>query len=158
MSFDASTVEVRHLAEPDIDALIEIGESLAEAPRWSREQYVDALWLGSARRRVSLVACNGRSGEVVGFAVAGLVPPEAELESIAVARDAQRHGLGRQLLIALVGELTHAGVEELLLEVRASNVIAIRFYEAQNFKQTGVRARYYADPEEDAVLMALQIA
>lgn len=157
-SFDSSAIEIRPLAQSDIDTLIEIGESLAEAPCWSREHYEEVIRAGSARRRVSLVACDGQSGKVVGFVVAGLIPPEAELENIAVARHAQRCGLGRRLLTALVGELKQACIEELLLEVRASNHTAIRFYRSQNFKQTGVRARYYADPEEDAVLMALQIA
>jgi ribosomal-protein-alanine N-acetyltransferase len=58
----------------------------------------------------------------------------------------------------LVTRLGTLGTVELHLEVRASNLAAIRFYQAQNFKQTGARPRYYADPEEDAVLMTLRLA
>jgi ribosomal-protein-alanine N-acetyltransferase len=87
-----------------------------------------------------------------------LIPPEAELESIAVARNVQRHGIGRRLLHALTRELQHQGIEELLLEVRASNLPAIGFYRTANFKQTGIRPRYYIDPQEDAVLMSLRFS
>jgi ribosomal-protein-alanine acetyltransferase len=98
------------------------------------------------------------SGRVVGFAVVGLVAPEAELETIAVGAEARRRGVGGLLLRALVEELRKKRVTELILEVRASNRAALGFYRAQGFKETGRRLRYYADPEEDAVLMGLNLA
>jgi ribosomal-protein-alanine N-acetyltransferase len=44
------------------------------------------------------------------------------------------------------------------LEVRPSNHAALAFYRAQGFAVTGRRPRYYADPVEDAVLLALNLA
>jgi ribosomal-protein-alanine N-acetyltransferase len=52
-------------------------------------------------------------------------------------------------------ELSAAGVSEVILEVRASNAAAVGFYRALGFAENGRRARYYADPEEDALLMRL---
>lgn len=157
MSRERDEVEVRPLREADLERAFEIAQSLKAAPDWPRHFYVEALQPESSRRRIALAAADRRSGELIGFTVASLIPPEAELESIAVVAPGQRCGVGRQLLAALVEELQRAGVEALLLEVRASNLAAIRFYESQNFKQIGVRKRYYADPEEDAILMSLQI-
>jgi ribosomal-protein-alanine acetyltransferase len=94
---------------------------------------------------------------MVGFAVAAVVAGEAELETIAVAADGQRRGVGGLLLRALVDELKTAQVSELHLEVRASNQMALGFYAGQGFKEAGRRPRYYADPEEDAVLMRLRL-
>ncbi len=108
-------------------------------------------------RRTALVARDTGSSEAAGFTIASLVVPEAELETIAVSAERQRQGIGSRLLDALIHQLEAAGVAELHLEVRASNLQAIRFYESKNFKQTGVRPRYYADPEEDAILMSLRI-
>ena len=96
------------------------------------------------------------SGPVVGFAVASLVAPEAELETMGVASEGQRRGVGARLLQALVEELRAERVTELMLEVRASNCGALAFYRALGFRETGRRPRYYADPEEDAVLMGLR--
>jgi ribosomal-protein-alanine N-acetyltransferase len=157
MKIDVEMIEIRNLCEADLDAVLGIAEILEQAPQWPRSLYEEALKPDSPRPRVALVACDTLTGEAAGFAIAALVSPEAELETIAVAGYAQRRGIGRRLLSALVTELSHAGIEKLLLEVRASNRAAIRFYESANFKQIGTRVRYYADPEEDAVLMSLQL-
>lgn len=157
MSFDDDGIEVRRLREADLERVVEIAQSLKEAPDWPRHLYVDALRPESLARRLALVATDRKSGEVIGFAIASTLPPEAELETIAVAAHAQRCGIGRRLLVALVDELQQAGVEALLLEVRASNAAAIHFYQSQSLKKTGVRKRYYADPREDAVLMMLRL-
>jgi ribosomal-protein-alanine N-acetyltransferase len=43
------------------------------------------------------------------------------------------------------------------LEVRASNLAALRFYEQHRFQVTGRRPRYYTAPIEDALLLSAQI-
>jgi [ribosomal protein S18]-alanine N-acetyltransferase len=164
MNFDLDRLEIRPLDAADLDEILAIAEALEEAPHWPRARYEELLPAGDlfsdqiSRPRIALAARDTRSGEVLGFVVASLVHSEAELESIAVAAPAQRHGIGRRLLASLVTRLGTLGTVELHLEVRASNLAAIRFYQAQNFKQTGARPRYYADPEEDAVLMTLRLA
>jgi ribosomal-protein-alanine acetyltransferase len=94
---------------------------------------------------------------VVGFAIASLVTPQAELEMIAVASEAQRQGIARRLFVALTQELRLAGVTEIILEVRISNQSALSLYRQSGFRETGLRRGYYADPVEDAVLMSLSI-
>jgi [ribosomal protein S18]-alanine N-acetyltransferase len=164
MNFDPDRLEIRPLQADDFEQVLAIAEIVEDAPHWSRahfEEFLpgDNLSLGQpSRPRIALVACDPRTGQISGFVFAGLVPPEAELESIAVAQTAQRRGVGSRLLASLVTRLRALGTTELHLEVRASNSAAIGFYLAQNFIQTGVRPRYYADSEEDAVLMTLHLA
>jgi len=98
-----------------------------------------------------------QSESVVGFLVASVLPPEAELESIAVVAEGQRHGVGQRLLAALVKELSAARVCNVILEVRASNRTALEFYHAEGFVENGRRRGYYADPVEDAVLLGLRL-
>ena len=45
--------------------------------------------------------------------------------------------------------------KDLILEVRTSNGAAQGLYRAGGFVECGRRLRYYADPEEDAVLMRM---
>jgi ribosomal protein S18 acetylase RimI-like enzyme len=97
-------------------------------------------------------------GPVCGFLVAVLLAPEAELETIAVAENEQRRGVGGFLLRALTEVLRTEEVSDLILELRFSNRTALGFHKAQGFEETGRRPRYYADPEEDAVLMRLKLA
>jgi ribosomal-protein-alanine N-acetyltransferase len=85
------------------------------------------------------------------------LPPQAELETIAVASQNQRQGLGRLLFDALSLELHKEGVAEVVLEVRASNRAAMAFYRSAGFGQKGIRRSYYVDPVEDAVVMGLRL-
>jgi ribosomal-protein-alanine N-acetyltransferase len=84
-----------------------------------------------------------------------VLPPQAELETISVLAREQRRGIGRRLFFALVDELRAVGVSEFILEVRTSNRTALGFYRSLGWREAGRRPRYYADPEEDAVLMSL---
>jgi ribosomal-protein-alanine N-acetyltransferase len=141
----------------DLDRVMEIAESLKEAPQWPRSAYLAALDPEAAPRRIALVVEEPAACMVAGFAVASLLPPEAELEIIAVAPTAQRRGLARQLFFSLATELRTAEVIGVMLEVRATNQPALEFYRRLGFVETGHRPRYYHDPVEDAILMCLRL-
>ena len=85
------------------------------------------------------------------------ITPQGELETIAVAAGDQRRGVARRLFAAMVEKLRVAQVTEVMLEVRASNCPALAFYHAQGFVETGRRPRYYADSQEDALLLGLRL-
>jgi ribosomal-protein-alanine N-acetyltransferase len=95
------------------------------------------------------VAAGGR---LVGYAFAGLVAGEAELLLLGVHPDSRRLGIGAGVLSALCERLRDAGADSIYLEVRRGNQAAIRLYENFDFAPTGVRAGYYADNGEDAML------
>jgi ribosomal-protein-alanine N-acetyltransferase len=150
-------INIRRLAESDLPDVLRIAKSVNEAPRWPRQTFVEMLSGEFLSRRIALVAADAGSGEALGFAVASVVPPEAELENIAVALAHQRRGIGRQLLTTLIRQLRHAGIDTLHLEVRASNRSAIGLYNSFGFSETGRRPRYYSGPVEDAVLMTMHL-
>jgi tRNA threonylcarbamoyladenosine biosynthesis protein TsaB len=150
-----SGILVRPMCLADLKEVLEIAESLMEAPRWTRANYVAALDSNALPRRIALVTEGAQPGKVTGFAVASLLPPQAELETIAVAAESQRRGMGRQMLDEMVEKLRLAGVREVILEVRASSQPALGLYRRLGFVETGRRPRYYQAPEEDAVLMSL---
>jgi ribosomal-protein-alanine N-acetyltransferase len=143
---------IRALEEPDVDMLAAIAAELEQAPQWPRGVYA-SLFESVGRERIVRVAEEAGSGRVIGFAVARLIPPEAELESIAVAGEFQRRGLARGLFLALEAALGRSGVTEMVLEVRAGNGAALGLYRSLGFAEEGRRKGYYADPVEDAVLM-----
>jgi [ribosomal protein S18]-alanine N-acetyltransferase len=150
-------VRIRPMSASDLERVVEIAASLPAAPQWAAPVYRAALDPSHAPRRIALVAADPASDAALGFLVASVVAPEAELETIAVARQGQRRGVGARLLRSLVDALRPEHVNQLLLEVRASNRAAVAFYRALGFRDAGRRARYYADPEEDAALMALRL-
>jgi [ribosomal protein S18]-alanine N-acetyltransferase len=148
-------VRIRSMEAADLDRVIEITAALEDAPQWPRRTF-EAVLEPSSAERIALIAEDSRIG-VVGFVVAGLVPPEAELESIAVSAGYQRQGVARRLFEAMTVQLRHAQVCEVLLEVRGSNQAARGFYASIGFSEEGLRKSYYADPVEDAVLMRLKL-
>jgi ribosomal-protein-alanine acetyltransferase len=153
----AADVRIRAMCANDLPRVIDIEQGWKELPHWSRAAWDRVVDPGAARSRVAVVAEDPQSGAVQGFAVAAISAPQAELESMAVTAQWQRQGVGSQLFDALADQLRQAEVWELFLEVRESNQAALGFYRGLGFTESGRRTRYYADPEEDAVLMRLRL-
>ena len=61
-------------------------------------------------------------------------------------------GYGRLLMERLLREAEEENVEDITLEVRASNAPAIALYEAYGFQKEAVRKNYYSGPTEDALI------
>jgi ribosomal-protein-alanine N-acetyltransferase len=145
-------IAVRSMHAEDLDRVLAIAVALPTAPHWSRQVYLDLLNPSAHPPRLALLA--EFAGRIAGFAILSILGPEAELESIAVAPEAQRQGVGRALLHAAFSASLSAGAATLLLEIRASNTSAAALYRQTGFRETGRRPGYYTDPKEDAILMA----
>jgi ribosomal-protein-alanine N-acetyltransferase len=159
MSSAGAEFSIRRMTAADVDRVMEIAQRLKDAPQWPAAIYLAAVVPEAPPRRAALVAqeTNASSRAVLGFAVASVLAPEAELETIAVAPEHQRRGVGARLFAALVEELNAARVTDVHLEVRCSNSSALAFYHALGFDVSGRRPRYYADPVEDALLLRLSL-
>jgi ribosomal-protein-alanine N-acetyltransferase len=157
VKLDTESKQIRLMAAADLAQVTAIADALPKAPHWPRSTYLKVVDPSSEPRRIGLVAAGSQSGTIFGFAIASLVPPQAELEIVAIAPQSQRQGIGAQLLVALMAALRASGIHELLLEVRASNHAAISLYGRVGFTRSGLRTGYYAEPVEDAVLMRLPL-
>lgn len=148
-------VRLRSMRIDDVGRVLAIELSLRDAPHWPRTAYLTAIHPEGVPHRVALVAENDLTRTVVGFAVAGLTGTQAELETVAVASDQQHQGIGSSLLSALIDHMKAISASDFILEVRASNHTALSLYRRLGWSQAGRRVRYYADPQEDAILMRL---
>lgn len=94
--------------------------------------------------------------EVVGYAGVGRMGPAAwpeyEIRTIGVAPEAQRRGIARMMMDAIV-ELADSHDAPIFLEVRVGNDPAIRLYEAYDFVINGLRRNYYQPSGADAHTM-----
>ncbi len=97
---------------------------------------------------------------LAGFAVGKIVmaAASAELESVVVRVSARRTGQGAALCSAVIEWCRSQGVASIELEVRSANIAAKGLYERFGFVEEGVRRGYYRDPEDDALLMRLNLA
>jgi ribosomal-protein-alanine N-acetyltransferase len=161
MSSEVEPVVIRPMTGGDLNQVLAIAAGLKEAPQWPRSVYegiVNAVEGGfGPPRRIALVACDADSGSVAGFAVASLMPPEGEVETVGVVSEFQRRGVGRRLVNEIGKIFRVRGITKVLLEVRDSNLAAKALYGSLGFKEMYRRASYYVDPIEDAVLMCLDL-
>lgn len=91
--------------------------------------------------------------EIAGYCVLRVLADEGELQRIAVFSEYRRQGVGRKLMEAMLAAAREEGASSVSLEIRESNVGAMRLYEEYGFCQEAVRKKYYQEPEEDAVIM-----
>jgi ribosomal-protein-alanine N-acetyltransferase len=88
----------------------------------------------------------------VGYAGLWFGVDEAHVTNIAVAPDARRQGIARELMLHLAETAIERGCGAWTLEVRVTSVGAQRLYELFGFETAGVRQKYY-DNTEDAIVM-----
>jgi ribosomal-protein-alanine N-acetyltransferase len=144
------------MTESDLDSVLAVEASLVSAPHWNLSAYRAALDVNASPKRIAMIA-KADSKIVAGFIIGSLVFPLAELESIAVAIDFQRQGLGRQMLNCWLAHTRAAGAEQALLELRASNQQALSLYRSTGWIEVGRRRDYYSAPREDAIVMRLSL-
>lgn len=109
--------------------------------------------LDSAHTFYVAARADNRLVGYAGVARLGNRPPyEYEIHTIGVDPNHQGHGIGRQLLNAL---LARADADEaaVFLEVRTDNATAISMYETAGFAIIGLRKRYYQGSGADAYTM-----
>ena len=125
-------------------------EAAVQSFPWTLKNFEDALDAGYE-------AWVLRTEEgLQGFSVTMIAPDVAHLLVIAVARDTQRRGFGRQLLEHVTQLARAAGTEGIVLEVRPSNQGALAFYRVEGFVQIGLRRDYYPAAKgqrEDALIL-----
>ncbi len=119
---------------------------------WSERFFRQEMQVECAR---SLLAES--QGRIAGYILFWLLPGEIDIHNIAVHQDFRRRGLGRGLLENVIAKARERGSTRITLEVRKSNAVAQRLYQAVGFAVSGVRRGYYSDDGEDALLMTLEL-
>ena len=139
---------VRPLGPGDLPVILAIQAGSPEAAGWSAGDYARAA-RGEFPAWVAEV-----SGSVLGFLVARQMVDEIEILNLAVAPAARRAGVASSLLQEALSTGRSLGARRAFLEVRESNRVAQLLYERHGFSICGRRPKYYADPVEDALVLA----
>jgi ribosomal protein S18 acetylase RimI-like enzyme len=143
-------VTVRPMSASDIAAALFILEESPQAAKWSGGALLDASSRG--------IAWTGEVDELVaGILIGRVAADEFEIQNLAVAMAHRRQGVATRLVGAALESARIGGSVKAYLEARASNEGAIALYSKMGFRISGRRAKYYCDPLEDAVLLALDM-
>ena len=145
-------VVIRPMRPLDVLEVVAIERASYQFP-WSDGIFRDCLRVGYICR----VVTAGR--QVMGYGVMSVGGGEAHILNLCVAEAFRCRGAAKKLLICLLERAHAAGMSEAFLEVRPSNVMAIRLYQSLGFEQVGTRRGYYqaVTGREDAAVLKLSL-
>ncbi len=138
--------EIRRLSYPDLPQVTAIERRVFPTP-WSLAMFVLEL---SKPSGICLAALS--EARLIGYLICSRYDTVWHVMNVAVDVDRQRAGVASALLAELYTRVDDPDAR-FTLEVRRSNLQAIRLYERQGFRAAGMRRRYYQDNGEDALVM-----
>lgn len=144
-----SAVIERATAADDLDAVAALEARCFTNP-WTREMLARELAQSDvAQLYVLRLPDHG----IAAFCSCWIVVDELHINTMAVANEHRRRGLGRRLMRHVMADAAARGARRATLEVRRSNLAACRLYEALGFRVTAVRSGYYTEPDEDGLIL-----
>ena len=144
---DNDILIIREANNDDIEAIYKI-ESESFGNPWSK-----TLLANEIQNDSSLVLCAVIDNAIVGFGSLMEVYDEIHITNLAVVPGHRRKGIGRRLLSELINKKSSEDINDVILEVRVSNLPAIALYGSYGFEPLGIRKKYYEDEKEDALVM-----
>ncbi len=82
------------------------------------------------------------NGNIVGFAGVIILPDDVEITNIVTKKNERKKGIGKLLLDKLI-QIAFELKKDISLEVNEKNEAAINLYKKAEFKEVGIRKKYY---------------
>jgi ribosomal-protein-alanine N-acetyltransferase len=151
----APVVRTRRMTLADLPGVMEIEKEAFTNP-WSLEMVKKELtqeW-----STVLLLEESTPWGwELRAFGIFWIVADEVHVLNVATHVASRRKGYGRRLMDEVLAVGRSRSCRIATLEVRRSNVAAITLYTQLGFRTVGMRPSYYADNQEDAAVMIMDL-
>lgn len=132
--------EIKSILESDFDEF------------WNYEALNDELKSPFSK----FIVARNLDNSIVGYAGIKVVLDEADLMNIVTRKNMRGLGVASSMLEYIISYCRQNEIKKINLEVNSSNSIAINLYKKYNFKEVGLRKKYYNNTY-DAILMNLSI-
>ena len=151
---------IRHCGPSDLPSVVEI--NIASLPEHYSDYFFESILkelpesfivAETNQKVVGYIMCKIEFG-FSNFRKLGFVK-KGHVVSVAVLPEHRGKGIGRSLLLEAINGLAFRKSDEIYLEVRVSNDLAVRMYQSLGFLIKSRLRSYYRDGE-DAYLMALE--
>lgn len=139
--------DYRLMTEQDIEQVAEIEKSIFSIP-WSKKSFEESL---KNENTVYVVACKDE--EIVAYCGIYISLEVGDISNVAVKTEYRRKNVAEKMLLYLLYLSKQKGVMDVTLEVRETNVAAIKLYEKMGFDEAGIRKNFYEKPTENALIM-----
>jgi ribosomal-protein-alanine N-acetyltransferase len=146
------TNKIDFFTKEDLGGIVKI-ENKCHLTPWTNKNFIDS------HDAKNLFKVLKDETDIIGYYIALFASDECELLNITVKSELQKNGFGELMLKDLFNECRNAKIMNIFLEVRRSNLLAIRLYKNNGFNEIGIRNNYYQNRggKEDAILMGLAI-
>jgi ribosomal-protein-alanine N-acetyltransferase len=147
-----SRLVIEDLAPDDVAEVLAI-ETVSYTTPWSEILFMNEIFKPGSMPKVA------RLGEkIIGYICSNHVLDEGHILNVTVHPEHRRQGIAAGLVKHMLGILGEKGCRVVFLEVRISNEAALGMYGKTGFRAIATRKRYYTSPDEDAVVMSLNIS
>lgn len=138
-------VEIKFADLEDLDFICKIDmESFSD--KYSREYFFCCI----VNKNIFVAKIRDR---VIGFILFTILFDESEILKIAVDRDYRHLSVGTMIIEKYIEFVNLDLSRKLMLEVRESNIFAIRLYEKFGYEVVRKIKNYYSNPAEDGLFM-----
>jgi ribosomal-protein-alanine N-acetyltransferase len=144
-----SKIVIRKMCRSDLDIVSEL--AMLANPFATKEKYRKHI-LDELKENPDLSFVAVENGRVVGYVQAEVRNDQAVLEDIAVAKEYQGKGIGKQLLNKELKVLKRKSARTVLAEVHYKCASAIPFYYKHNFRITGFVQDYFGIGHDTVIL------
>lgn len=145
---DPLEVVISPMRRRHLPSVLRIEKQVYPRP-WTMSLYLGEMSLGASRCYV-VARHNNR---VVGYGGFMLNLDECHITTVAVEPTVHRAKVGTRVMLVLASRAVARGAKSLTLEVRVTNRAAQELYRRFGFAPAGVRKGYYAEVNEDALVM-----
>ncbi|MBS3757446.1 MAG: ribosomal protein S18-alanine N-acetyltransferase [Desulfobacterales bacterium] len=143
-----SQIRMTPMAINDINDVVAIEKRAFKNP-WGKLAFINELACNGA---YNFVLKTGQRQHLIAYFCFRLIMAELHVLKVAVTEEYRNKGIAsyffRRCLNAIPDKFDLA-----FLEVRPSNIAAIRLYKKLGFSVNGKRPGYYTDTDEDAIMM-----
>ena len=144
-----SEITISPMQKEDVETVVQIESEAYGKHHWAKSSFYDEMSNNLAKYYVAKLP----NGELVGYAGTWHIIDEGHITTIAVKKEYLRNHIGESIIQRIIEDCYKNNIKYLTLEVRVSNVPAIRLYEKYGFQSLGTRKGYYQDNNEDALIM-----
>jgi ribosomal-protein-alanine N-acetyltransferase len=144
-------IEIGSCLTDDLEEIMAIERDSFASP-WSDEMFAKEIANPISLIFVVRQFSVGKK-DIVGYIVCWLVVDELHIQRVAVRSDRRKKGIASFLMHEAMEYSAKTNISRATLEVRSSNLAAIKLYEKFGFSAKGIRPGYYTDPTEDALIM-----
>jgi len=140
---------VRTMTKEDVASVLALEKECFSSP-WSEQNLIE-----ETENPTAMFLVAEEEGKIVGYVGSNNISGEVFITDIAVTNNSRRMGVASALLECLIERCINKKALYLTLEVRKSNIAAIKLYSKFGFECVGERKDFYSSPTENALIYTL---